>query len=183
MTALDIVPRLRLTATRVAYGAHMVHDGFTDCIYVLLPLFQAEFGLTYTQTGLMKALFSGALAGFQTPSARLAGAIGPRAVLAGGTALAACGFLLAGASAGFAMLMLAILVMGLGTSVQHPIASDLVASEHEHGGGREALSRYNVAGDVGKVIFPSLVALMLGVMAWRSAATAVSYTHLTLPTN
>lgn len=173
MTTLDLAPRLRLNATRVAYGAHAVHDGFTDCIYVLLPLFQAEFGLSYTQTGLMKALFSGALAGFQTPSARLAGVVGPRAVLAGGTALAAAGFLLAGASVGFPMLMLAILVMGLGTSVQHPIASDLVASEHEQGGSREALSRYNVSGDVGKVIFPSLVALMLGVMAWRTASTVV----------
>ena len=173
MTALDTAARPRLTATRVAYVAHAVHDGFTDCIYVLLPLFQAEFGLSYAQTGLIKALFSGALAGFQTPAARLAGRIGSRTVLAGGTALAALGFILAGAGAGFAMLAVAILVMGIGTSVQHPIASDLVASEHEAGGSREALSRYNFAGDVGKVIFPSAVALMLGAMSWRSASTVM----------
>ena len=29
----------------VACGAHVLHDGFTDLLYVLLPLWQAEFGL------------------------------------------------------------------------------------------------------------------------------------------
>ncbi len=29
----------------VACGAHALHDGFTDTLYVLLPLWQAEFGL------------------------------------------------------------------------------------------------------------------------------------------
>src|SRR6516162_6445588 len=31
----------------VACGAHVLHDGFTDHLYVLLPLWQAEFGLGY----------------------------------------------------------------------------------------------------------------------------------------
>src|SRR4051812_6279142 len=31
----------------VAGGAHALHDGYTDLIYVMLPVWQAEFGLTY----------------------------------------------------------------------------------------------------------------------------------------
>ena len=30
----------------VASGAHALHDGYTDLIYVMLPVWQAEFGLT-----------------------------------------------------------------------------------------------------------------------------------------
>lgn len=28
-------------------GAHAVHDGLTDVIYVLLPIWQAQFALSY----------------------------------------------------------------------------------------------------------------------------------------
>ena len=31
----------------VACGAHALHDGYTDLIYVMLPLWQREFGLGY----------------------------------------------------------------------------------------------------------------------------------------
>ena len=29
----------------VACGAHALHDGYTDVIYVMLPIWQREFGL------------------------------------------------------------------------------------------------------------------------------------------
>ena len=31
----------------VACGAHILHDGYTDLLYVLLPLWQTEFALDY----------------------------------------------------------------------------------------------------------------------------------------
>ena len=34
-------------AIGVACGAHALHDGYTDLIYVMLPIWQAEFGLGY----------------------------------------------------------------------------------------------------------------------------------------
>ena len=36
----------------VACGAHALHDGFTDLIYVLLPLWHAEFGIGYAEIGM-----------------------------------------------------------------------------------------------------------------------------------
>ena len=35
----------------VAGGAHALHDGYTDLIYVMLPIWQAEFGLSYAAIG------------------------------------------------------------------------------------------------------------------------------------
>ena len=39
-------------AIGVACGAHALHDGYTDLIYVMLPLWQAEFGIGYAALGL-----------------------------------------------------------------------------------------------------------------------------------
>src|SRR5712671_4183100 len=82
-------------ALGVACGAHALHDGYTDLVYVMLPIWQAEFGLSYTAVGILRSLFSGTLAGFQIPSGLLAEKLGAARVLAAGTALAGCGYLVA----------------------------------------------------------------------------------------
>ena len=87
-------------ALGVACGAHVLHDGYTDLIYVMLPIWQSEFGLGFAALGLMKTVFSGTLAGFQIPSGLLAERFGAPIVLALGTALAGFGYCLAGLSNG-----------------------------------------------------------------------------------
>ena len=55
-----------------ASTAHALHDGFTDMIYVLLPVWQSEFALSYGLLGLLRGLYSGAMAGLQVLAASLA---------------------------------------------------------------------------------------------------------------
>ena len=52
--------------------AHAVHDGFTDCIYVLLPLWAAAFALTHAEVGALKMVMAGSLALTQVPAGFLA---------------------------------------------------------------------------------------------------------------
>ena len=160
-------------ALGVACGAHALHDGYTDLVYVLLPIWQAEFGLSYAAIGILRSLFSGTLAGFQIPSGLLAEKLGPARVLAAGTALAGCGYLIAGASAGLAMLVVALIVGGLGASTQHPLASTLVARAFGEQRAIKAIGTYNFAGDIGKMTVPAAAALMLTVMAWRPTVSAL----------
>ena len=96
----DVQKNEERRALGVACGAHALHDGYTDLIYVMLPIWQSEFGLGFAALGLMKTVFSGALASFQIPSTFLAERFGTRAVLALGTALAGFGYCLAGLSNG-----------------------------------------------------------------------------------
>ena len=154
-------------ALGVASGAHALHDGYTDLIYVMLPVWQAEFGLSYMALGILRGLFTGTMAGLQIPAGLLAERLGAAAVLAAGTALAGLGFCLAGASAGFNMLVVALVVGGLGASTQHPLASALVARAFEGARSLKALGTYNFAGDIGKMTLPAAAALLLTVMAWR----------------
>lgn len=71
--------------------AHLLHDGYTDQIYALLPVWQAEFGLSYAGLAAVRALYSGTMGGLQVPAERLAAGLSPRAALALATSIAAAG--------------------------------------------------------------------------------------------
>jgi MFS transporter, FSR family, fosmidomycin resistance protein len=173
MTANVICPAHRKSdehrAVGVACGAHALHDGYTDLIYVMLPIWQNEFGLGFAALGLMKTVFSGTLATFQIPSGLLAERFGAPIVLALGTALAGFGYCLAGLSNGVMLLVASLFVAGLGASTQHPLASSLIA--HAFAGPRSlrALGTYNFAGDIGKMTMPAAASLLFIVLPWREA--------------
>ncbi len=153
----------------VACGAHILHDGYTDLLYVLLPLWQADFGLGYAEVGLLRALFAGSMAGFQVPAGALAERIGGPLLLGLGTALLGIGYLFAGASIGFLTLAAALVVAGLGASVQHPIGANLVAQAFPGRRSRQALASYNFSGDLGKMAFPAATAWLIALMPWHAA--------------
>jgi hypothetical protein len=48
-------------ALAVAGGAHLLHDGYTDLIYLLLPIWQPEFSLSYAAVGVLRALHTGTM--------------------------------------------------------------------------------------------------------------------------
>jgi MFS family permease len=156
-------------AVGVACGAHALHDGYTDLIYVLLPIWQNEFGLGFAALGLMKTVFSGTLAGFQIPAGFLAERFGAPIVLALGTALAGFGYCLAGLSNGFPLLVASLFVAGLGASTQHPLASSLIANAFAGARSLRALGTYNFAGDIGKMTLPAAASLLFIVLPWREA--------------
>jgi FSR family fosmidomycin resistance protein-like MFS transporter len=167
---LDVKTRARAVLATAA-GTHFVHDGFSDILYVLLPLWAQEFRLGLAQVGMIRTAYSGAMAAFQLPAGLLAERWGERWLLATGTAVTACGFVATGAWAGgFASLLGLLLIAGLGSGVQHPLSSSLVSKAYETGARRAALGTYNVSGDLGKVAVPAAVALATTLVGWRAAA-------------
>ncbi len=152
----------------VASGAHALHDGFTDLLYVMLPVWQQQFGLGYTEVGALRAIYAGTMAGFQTPASALADRYGRPLLLALGSALAGIGFIVAGWAETFFALAIALAIGGLGSSTQHPIASSLVSGAYTGGSSRRALGTYNFAGDIGKMLLPAGTALTLTVLPWPS---------------
>jgi FSR family fosmidomycin resistance protein-like MFS transporter len=170
---VDDPNRSRTRTLLVACGAHALHDGLTDTLYLLLPILQAEFALSYAAIGVLRALYAGAMAGLQVPSAGLARRTGTARMLAAGTAVAAVAYLSLGASFSCTAVAVALLLGGIGSSTQHPIASSLVASAYTGSRSRGALGTYNFAGDLGKMALPSLTACLIAVMSWRSAASVI----------
>jgi MFS transporter, FSR family, fosmidomycin resistance protein len=148
--------------------AHALHDGYTDLIYILLPLWQSEFALSYGMLGVLRGLYAGAMAALQVPAGRLAERWDGRLVLALGTLMAALGYALASYSGGLLGLSLALIVSGAGSSTQHPIASAAVSRAYGPAG-RGPLGTYNFSGDLGKATIPALTSLLLTLMPWRKS--------------
>jgi MFS transporter, FSR family, fosmidomycin resistance protein len=155
-----------------ACSIHFVHDGFSDILYVLLPIWAAEFRLTFAQVGVIRTAYSGGMAAFQIPAGLLAERWGERRLLAAGTAVTAGGFIVAGLAGGFLSLLLVLLIAGLGSGVQHPLSSSLVSKAYETGPRRAALGTYNFSGDLGKVAVPAAVAFAALLVGWRAASAA-----------
>jgi MFS family permease len=151
----------------VALPVHALHDGYSDLVYVMLPIWQAEFALSYAAVGLLRSMLSGTMAAFQIPAGLLAERIGAAAVLAMGTALAGACFCAMGWSSGYAFLAAALFLAGIGSSAQHPIGSALVAQAFAGPRSLAAIGTYNFSGDIGKVLFPAAATLMMLLLPWR----------------
>ncbi len=152
----------------IAGTAHALHDGYTDLIYVLLPLWQTEFGLGFGMLAALRGLYVGTMAALQIPSGWLVERVDGRIVLAAGTTLAAAGYAFAGITGSLLGLCAALAISGAGSSAQHPIASAAVSRAYGTSS-RVPLGTYNFTGDLGKAALPALTSLLLTLMPWRSA--------------
>jgi MFS family permease len=149
---------------------HFLHDGCSDLLYLLFPVWAREFSLSFAQVGLLRTGYSGALALFQIPAGFLAERWGEPRVLAAGTLFTAAGFLCLGTAGSFASLLVFLVIGGLGSGTQHPLSSSLVSRAYEEGPRRAALGIYNFSGDLGKVTWPACVAFFTAWTSWRWAA-------------
>jgi MFS transporter, FSR family, fosmidomycin resistance protein len=157
----------------LAGAAHALHDGYTDLIYVLLPIWQTEFSLDYRTLAALRGLYAGVMAAFQVPCSRFAERVDGRIILALGTALAAGGYALAGFTGSFIGLCAALAISGAGSSAQHPIASAAVSRAYR-ASPRGPLGTYNFTGDLGKAALPALTSLLLTLLPWRGALWLLS---------
>lgn len=155
-----------------------MHDGCSDLLYLLFPLWAKEFSLSFAQVGLLRSAYSGALALFQVPAGFLAERLGEPRVLAAGTFLTAVGFSCVGAAAGFGPLLAFLVIAGLGSGTQHPLSSSLVSRAFEEGRRRVAIGIYNFSGDLGKVIWPAAGALVASWAGWRWTAQGIGMVML-----
>jgi MFS transporter, FSR family, fosmidomycin resistance protein len=79
----------RRKALLAACVAHVLHDGYTDQLYALLPVWQSEFGLSYAGLAVVRALYYGTMGGLQVPGDRLIARLSPRMALTLATFVAA----------------------------------------------------------------------------------------------
>jgi len=151
--------------------AHIIHDGFTDMLYVFFPIWQVQFSLTFAQVGLFKTLFSGTMAAFQISSGILASRIGEIRLLLLGTALTSSAIWLLGWATTPIWLGCLLICGGLGESVQHPLSSTLISNAYTKPKERRAaLSTFNVTGDIGKLILPAAAAVLITAYNWQTAS-------------
>ena len=160
-----------------ACAAHATHDGLSDLVYVFLPIWQEMFTLSYVWLSILRSCYSLTLATLQIPASTLATRVKPQTLLVIATIVTGIGWLIAGLAGSAMALGAALVVSGIGASVQHPIASAMVSRAY----GRESkrpLGVYNFSGDVGKSLLPASAALLLTYTSYRGTITLCAATGL-----
>ncbi len=165
--ASESTSRKKSRSLLAACLAHALHDGYTDGLYAFLPVWQAQFGLSYAMLAVVRSLYFGTMGGLQIPADRILRGVSPRAALILSTATAAAGLLLMALPFGFAGLCVGLVVAGIGSSIQHPRGSMLVVDSYGTGS-RQPLGIYNFSGDLGKAALPAMIAMLLPIFAWQS---------------
>lgn len=145
---------------------HALHDGYTDALYAFLPVWQAQFSLSYAALAVVRALYYGTMGGLQVPADHALRDVSPRGALILSTLLASAGLAIVALPLGFAGLCAGLIVAGVGSSIQHPRGSMLVTDSYGEAS-RGPLGIYNFSGDLGKAVLPALVAVLLPILAWQ----------------
>ena len=149
-------------------GAHVIQDGLSSTLFVLLPVLAQTFGLSYSQVGILRALNNGAMALLEMSSGVLSERFGERNLLAFGLICSGLGYVVMALSSSIWALGACLLIVGIGGAFQHALSSSTVSEAFESDGRRSALGLYNSSGDAGKLIFTGLFSLLAWLgFAWQ----------------
>ena len=155
-------------ALSIGCAAHIVQDGLTATIYVLLPVLAQTYGFTYAQVGLFKAVKSIAQGLPEMGSGFLTERVGEIRVLVVGLVLGAVGYVALSIAAGAGAVLAALFLVGVGTALHHAPSSSLILTTYPADRRRGPLGIYNSSGDVGKLLFSGGFSLAVGIgLAWE----------------
>lgn len=169
----------RKSALSASCIAHMVQDGLSSAIFVLLPVLAQAFGLTYAQVGLMKGLNNASQAILEFGSGWFAERVGEVRLLVFGMVLTGVGYLCLTVAPGVFLIAACLILIGAGTALHHAPSSSLIANGYPQDKRSGALGFYNATGDVGKLIFTGCFSLGVGAgLAWYQVSFLFGLTAL-----
>ena len=146
---------------------HVWSDLFFALLVPLLPLIKEDMGLSFTQVGMLRSVFSGATAILQVPAGLLAESAGEFWMLILGNVWVSAGLVAMAMAPVFLVLLLVSGICGLGGGTQHPLASSMVSRAYDDRGRATAVGTVNFAGDLGKMLAPLVAGLFAIRFGWR----------------
>lgn len=151
-------------------AAHSCSHFFQLVFPTLFIALNTEFGFSYSQLGLLVAIFFVASGIGQASSGFIVDRIGPTPVLRFGLASFVVAGVLIGLANGYAMLVLAALIGGFGNSVFHPV--DYSILNHRVSARRlgHAFSTHGFTGNLGWALTPLFMSALIYLANWRVAA-------------
>ena len=157
---------------------HVWSDLFFALLVPLLPFIKEDMGLSFTQVGMLRSIFSGASAILQVPAGLLAETAGEFWMLILGNVWVSAGLVAMAMAPVFLVLLLVSGVGGLGGGTQHPLASSMVSRAYDDRGRATAVGTVNFAGDLGKMLAPLVAGLFAVRFGWRETFLIVGISGL-----
>lgn len=156
----QVVQKTVFTLLFAISAGHLLNDMLQSTISSVYPLLKQNFKLSYSQVGLISLTF-------QVTASLLQPVVGsitdrkPRPYsLPIGMAITLCGVLFLSRAFNFEMVLLAVALMGIGSSIFHPESSRLA---HVAAGGKRGVAQsiFQLGGNAGSALGPFLVAIIV----------------------
>ncbi len=145
--------------------AHFTNDVYNFLLPPLLVVMGHDFGLTYTEGGLLVALYLAVSGLAQTPVARFAEKRGlQKQMLVAGFLLMSFSVLMMGISSNFLEFVLDSAVLGLALSPYHAQAIGALSSAFKESSRGGAVGLHQLGGNLGMIAAPLLVGLLFAVL-------------------
>ena len=135
----------------------------------LFPWLKDDFGVGYTELGLLLTIFFVVSSAVQTASGFVVDRFGPRPVLLGGLTMLGLAALGYAASTSYAMLAACAVLAGLGNGVFHPVDYTLLNRKVHKSRLGHAYSVHGITGTLGWAAAPVLMVSMALAFGWRTA--------------
>jgi len=154
--------------------AHFSHHVITALVVPLLPFIRNDFGLDYTQAGLVISAFTLSYGIAQMPAGWLADRLGPHKLITLSiTGVAAAG-LLVGLSHAYSWMIFFLILMGLAGGGYHPSAPPLISASVRPENRGFALGCHVVGGSASYFLSPLIGAYIATLVSWRGSFIALA---------
>lgn len=155
----------------ISTGHFMSHFYFL-VLPPLFPFLRAEFGVSYTELGMLMTAIYASSAVSQVPVGFMVDRYGARVVLTFGLIMMALGFGAMGLVSNFWLLVMLGIIAATGNSVFHPADYAILNSSiSPHRMGR-AFSIHTFAGHLGSAVAPITIIFAAALFGWRGACIA-----------
>ena len=155
----------------ISTGHFMSHFYFL----VLPPLFVflvQDFGVSYTELGMMMTAIYGTAAVAQIPVGFMVDRYGARLILTVGLVLMSLGFGLVGFVSAFWMAIPLVMLAAVGNSVFHPADYAILSSSINESRMGRAFSVHTFSGHLGSAVAPAVMIWLAAQFSWRVALIA-----------
>ncbi|CEJ11633.1 Fosmidomycin resistance protein [bacterium YEK0313] len=161
-------------------AAHFSSHFFQLVLPPLFPVLTGAFGVSYTELGLVMAVFYAASGLAQVAAGFLVDRFGPQVILPAGIACLAGGWLMVGLFPAYPVLFAGAALSGLGNSVFHP--ADYAVITHRVSPRRigRAYSAHTVMGTLGWAAAPVTTLALAQGFGWRGALIHLGLAGLVL---
>jgi predicted MFS family arabinose efflux permease len=154
--------------------AHFGHHLVNSLPIPLLPMIRRDFGLDYTQAGLLISAFTLSYGLSQIPAGWLADRLGSRILITIGISGVAAAGLLVGLSQSYSAMIVFLVAMGVLGGGYHPAAPPLISAAVDPKNRGKAMGLHMAAGSAPFFLAPLITVALASVWGWRGTIIALA---------
>jgi predicted MFS family arabinose efflux permease len=173
MAVAAALPRQELKSLGLVSTGHVFSHLYMFALPPLFPLLKQDLGLSWTELGVLLAVYSATTGIVQVPAGLIVDRIGGRTVFLSGLALNALAIALFGLVSDYWLMIVLMALAGVGNSVFHPADYAILAARVGNERIGRAFSVHQFAGYLGWMLAPPIMLGLVAVMGWRGALVGI----------